>query len=318
MNELLKQTYQSLANRAASAVDGAVAYAVTRSAIASPRADSDERLRLIFSLYGSWPEVQEHFAFQQSRPIVPILTPPGPEGVEDLTWLSGYEPFFPQHRDTFASAANARASARVFWAGAASPVLIVVHGYRAGQYALEQRVWPLSRFRAMGFTVALFTLPFHGVRLGPGEGRAFPDRDPRANLEGLRQAIFDLGNLIDWFRERGHARVGITGMSLGGYVASLLCTAREDLSFLLPWIPLSSFADFALEQGHLGGELEKRARAHRALEEIYGVASPLRRTPRILPERTLVIGARADAITPITHAQRLAFAAMEAFLSRQH
>ncbi len=36
------------------------------------------------------------------------------------------------------------------------------------------------------------------------------------------------------------------------------------------------------------------------------MVSPLHRTPRIPGERMLVVGARADRITPVVHARRLA------------
>jgi len=156
--------------------------------------------------------------------------------------------------------------------------------------------------------VALFTLPFHGLRAdplrrGPPE---FPGADPRFSNEGFRQVIGDLRNFVHWLKEQGHPEVGVMGMSLGGYTAALLATVEAELSFCIPVIPLASLADFAREQGELSAASEAEAEEHALLERIYRVVSPLERTPRIAPSRTLVVAAKADRITPVAHARRLA------------
>ena len=39
---------------------------------------------------------------------------------------------------------------------------------------------------------------------------------------------------------------------------------------------------------------------------MYRIASPLDRPPLVSPERVLVLGGKADRITPLSHARRLA------------
>jgi predicted alpha/beta hydrolase family esterase len=80
---------------------------------------------------------------------------------------------------------------------------------------------------------------------------------------------------------------------------------EAELSFCIPVIPLASLADFAREQGELSSAPEAEAEEHALLERIYRVTSPLARKPRIAPARTLVVAAKADRITPVTHARRL-------------
>jgi len=185
---------------------------------------------------------------------------------------------------------------------------VLVHGYMAGHFALEQRVWPIEWFQRIGLDVALFVLPFHGVRANPERRGAppFPGADPRMSNEGFRQAIGDLHSFVDWLRARGHRAVGVMGMSLGGYTMALSATVIPDLAFAVPIIPLASLADFARDQGRLGSNPEQRAAQHAALERVYRVVSPLHRKSLIAPERVLVIGARADRITPMSHAKSLA------------
>jgi pimeloyl-ACP methyl ester carboxylesterase len=227
----------------------------------------------------------------------------------DLSWPSEYRPFIPGLAERYARGAeNASAAVRLLTAKEKRPVAILIHGYMAGNYQVEQRLWPVQRFLACGYDIALFTLPFHGVRGQASRRRAprFPSSDPRFNNEGFRQAIADLRDFVSWLRAAGHPEVGVMGMSLGGYTAALLATVEPGLSFCVPVIPLASLADFAREQGQLSAAPALQAEEHGLLERIYRVVSPLDRAPLISAGRTLVVAAKADRITPVAHARKLA------------
>lgn len=227
----------------------------------------------------------------------------------DLSWASNYQPFAPGIRERYErTTENHAASVRLLSAGQKRPVAILIHGYMAGSYQVEAKLWPVQRFLRSGYDVAFFTLPFHGVRANPARRGPpeFPGADPRFSSEGFRQIIADLRNFMRWLGEQGHPEVGVMGMSLGGYTAALLATVQEGLSFCVPVIPLASLADFAREQGELSAAPEAEAEEHALLERIYRVVSPLDRRPLIAPSRTLVVAAKADRITPVGHARKLA------------
>lgn len=99
--------------------------------------------------------------------------------------------------------------------------------------------------------------------------------------------------------------MGVMGMSLGGYSTTLVSTLEDDLSFVVPIIPLSSIADFARDQGRLGPP-DIASELYVAIERANRVVSPFTRPPKIVPERTLVLGANNDQITPIHQATRIA------------
>jgi pimeloyl-ACP methyl ester carboxylesterase len=228
--------------------------------------------------------------------------------VLDVTWDSAYIAFSEGIRERYASTReNQLALARLFSRGRSRPCAIVVHGYMSGHLALEERLWPIAELDRLGFDTALFVLPFHGLR-GPKNAAIpqFPNTDPRVTIEGFRQAIADLRALIGWLRRRGHARLGLLGMSLGGYTAALTATVEPDLDFLVPLVPLACLADFAREQGSLSQLPRESAIEHELIERAYRVASPLSLPPRIAPERVLVVAARADRVTPLAHARKLA------------
>jgi pimeloyl-ACP methyl ester carboxylesterase len=279
-----------------------------------------ERLAIIQRAYGA-PELLSNpdAYFAPPRAIAPNLVRvrglAAKDGssigsVYDASWDSAYELFGADIRAAYdAHERNRTAHARLYLAREPRPVVILVHGYMAGQWAVEERAWPIEWLIRRGLDVAIAVLPFHALR-GRVEGGApdFPGADPRVTNEGFRQAIADIRALAAFLRARGPrgaVPVGVMGMSLGGYTASLLATVERDLAFAVPLIPLASIADFARDQGRLGDGEASRLQ-HRALEEANWVVSPLARPSLVDKERMLVIGASADRITPIAHAECLA------------
>lgn len=275
----------------------------------------DQRLEALALLAQEYPAEAVGGYFGEPVAIDPVVRvvrgANGGPSITDLSWPSNYQTFV-SHEDVLERIRrhhnNGIAAARLFSWGASRPVAILIHGYLAGPYALEQRVWPIDWFGRLGLDIALFVLPYHGIRADPDRRGPppFPGADPRMSNEGFRQAIVDLRNLIRWLKERGHPAVGVMGMSLGGYTTALAATAERELAFAVPIIPLASIADFARDQGRLGSTPRETALQHRALENVYRVVSPLHREPLLPPDRILVIGAKNDQITPFAHAQRLA------------
>jgi pimeloyl-ACP methyl ester carboxylesterase len=227
--------------------------------------------------------------------------------VLDARWPSRVETYRPEVQDRFTAATLApEAVARLFLApGPARPAVILVHGYRAGQLAIEERMWPLDWLLAKGLDVALFVLPFHGARAKPGPPR-FPSSDPRVTVEGFRQAIDDLRGLVRFFKARGAPQVGAMGMSLGGYTVSLLATVERELDFVVPIIPLASFADVALASGRLIGSRDEQLEQHAALERAQRVVSPFARAPKVDADAAVIVAGEGDRITPMAHGEKLA------------
>jgi pimeloyl-ACP methyl ester carboxylesterase len=226
----------------------------------------------------------------------------------DLSWRSPYVAHLSEFRSRYGQTIeNEVAQARLFSRRRPRPVVILIHGYMMGRYALDERIWPIEWLDRMGFDSALFVLPFHGQRAdarrkGPPE---FPGRDPRMANEGFCHAVYDLRALAMFLRSRGHPALGLLGISLGGYTAALTATVEPGLEFVVPVIPLASLADYALEQGSLGRAPESEAIEYALIERVHQSVSPLARPPLIARDRVLVVGGKADRITPVSHARRL-------------
>ena len=312
---MIRGLTRKMLGTAAAAVDLMATAAVTAHAQRSGQARErphGERVRVLERLDARFQDKSLDGFFAEPRAIEPgerhVRDASRGRSVTDLSWQSAFTPLDPEISVRYASAReNTVAVARRFRRGHPRPAVILIHGYMAGPFAFEERIWPVSRLDRAGFDVVLFTLPFHGLRARVGYGAVpeFPGADPRVNVEGFRQSLFDLQNLLGWLLRRGHPRVGVIGMSLGGYTAALLATAEPRLDFVVPVIPVSSLADFAREQGSLSPDPEEAATQHALLEGIYRRVSPVARPSLVPPERCLVVAAKADRVTPAAHARRL-------------
>jgi pimeloyl-ACP methyl ester carboxylesterase len=227
--------------------------------------------------------------------------------VVDAYWPSAFIPHSEAVADRYLGYAENRvAAARLFLhKGRPRPAVLLLHGYRAGQWAVEERVWPIEWLFEKGLDVVLPVLPFHAVR-APRGGPVFPGSDPRITNEGFRQSVFDLRALSRYLRDRGAPHVGAMGMSLGGYTTSLLATVDAELSFAVPMIPLASIAHLARSLGRFTGDAGEQRAQFEGLEAAHRAVSPLARPSRVDPGRMLVLAAEGDRITPIDHARWLA------------
>jgi pimeloyl-ACP methyl ester carboxylesterase len=263
----------------------------------------DDRMKALAEIRDAY-DVSDDAFFVPPAPIHP-KTVRVRTNVVDASWPSDFEPFLPELRERYlAHRANRTARARLYLGASPRPAIVLIHGYMAGHWWLEERAWPMA-WLAERYDLALALLPFHAARSRSEPGPPpFPGADPRMTNEGFRQAIFDLRALIGHLRGRGAPAVGVMGMSLGGYTTALLATL-EPIAFAVPIIPLASLADFAEEQGRLGTGEEARLQ-HDALECANRIVSPFARPSRVPPARVLVVAGQADRITPIGHAERLA------------
>lgn len=238
----------------------------------------------------------------------PVRSIPGGQ-IVDVRWRSGYGPLADEAEVLSRLArqpANDWAHVRLYLHTRPRPTAILIHGYLGGSYPVEERAWPVRwMFERLGLDLAIPVLPFHGPR-GGGRRPLFPSSDPRINVEGFRQAVWDLMTLRRRLEARGAPAVGIAGMSLGGYTTSLALTADPELAFGVPFIPLASIADFARDGGRLVGAQGEQDAQHAALEAAHRPVSPLSRPPLVDGDAIRVVAARADRITPVAHAQRLA------------
>jgi hypothetical protein len=122
------------------------------------------------------------------------------------------------------------------------PTIVAIHGFTAEGYLINEWFFALPWFYRMGCDIALFTLPFHGprqTRFSPFSGHGFFAGGSSRFNEAVAQSVFDFRILLNWLqREQGVEQVGVTGLSLGGFISAMLGSVEDKLAFALPNVPI--------------------------------------------------------------------------------
>ncbi|WP_028079421.1 alpha/beta hydrolase family protein [Solimonas soli] len=195
-------------------------------------------------------------------------------------------------------------------AGKPRPWLMCVHGYRMGAPWVDMSLFsPGWLHHRLGLNIIQPVLPLHGPRkAGLRSGDHFLDGDLSDLVYAESQALWDLRRTLAWLRasEPG-ARVGVFGISLGGYNAALLSAYDGELDFVVAGIPV---IDLAHALWSVAPPAHRAYYAQNGLDEaryrnILGPVSPLTRPPLVARERLFVVGATADRIAVPLHALEL-------------
>ncbi|MGH8455616.1 MAG: alpha/beta hydrolase family protein [Stenotrophobium sp.] len=228
---------------------------------------------------------------------------------ELLRWDSGFAP-----EDALPGAAlwksyaeNNRCAVRVLrHAGQKRPWLLCIHGYRMGAPWMDFGLFaPRWLHERLGVNMVQPVLPLHGPRrIGLRSGDYFLDGDVLDLVYAEAQALWDLRRTLAWIRTQEESpRIGVYGVSLGGYNASLLAAYEASLDFVVAGIPVIDFASAlwrfipSAHQNYFArqGLNEERYR------EILHVISPLARPPQLDKSRLLIFAGAADRVVPPRH-----------------
>jgi hypothetical protein len=116
---------------------------------------------------------------------------------------------------------------------------VCINGYRTGNPLLDPAVFGAPRLRALGLNLAFLVLPLQGPRrAGRTSGdRIFTSGVPNM-LHGTSQAVWDARRLISWLRQsQGAPGVGVSGISLGGFITALLADIEPGLTCAIAGVP---------------------------------------------------------------------------------
>jgi dienelactone hydrolase len=188
------------------------------------------------------------------------------------------------------------------------PWLVCIHGYRMGHPWIDLEVFRAESLRArLGLNVILPVLPLHGPRrIGRISGDGFFGADVLDMLHAEAQAAWDLRRWLGWIRAQGPTKIGVYGLSLGGYNAALLASLDAELDCVVAGIPATDLAALVWEHGQRRlREEEARGLERERVERVLSVVSPLALAPKVPKERRFVFGGSADQLVPPAHVQAL-------------
>lgn len=224
---------------------------------------------------------------------------------EHLRWESGYTPHDdePGRERWLSYTPNRTAHAWVMrHPSRPRPWLICVPGYEMGFPQVDFagfQVWKLVR--DLQLNVAIPVLPFHGPRrIAFFSGTGFIAGNFLDTIHAEANAMWDIRRLYGWIRSQYDGPVGVWGLSLGGYNASLFSCLADDLSCVIAGIPATDFTRLTWRHGPT---LQLRyAERHGVLleetNEILRVVSPLVLETKVPKEHRYIYAGVADRLVP--------------------
>jgi pimeloyl-ACP methyl ester carboxylesterase len=234
--------------------------------------------------------------------------------VDMLSFRSPYEVRYPAMREGFESHQRNTIARAMHWRhdDGPRPTILVVHGFTGSPYWLNSNFFQLPWFYGHGCDVVLAILPFHGMRndrFAPYSGSGLFSDGIGTFTEAMFQGVCDLRVLVDYIESTGSAHVGITGLSLGGYLTALMAAVEPRLHLAIPncavtevgslidgWFPAGSLLKAGLRLGKVDEETNAAA---------MSVHSPLR-YPAVLPkDRLFIVSGLGDRLSPPEQSARL-------------
>lgn len=233
---------------------------------------------------------------------------------ELLSFDSPFKTVNPKLRETYPKQKrNMRAMAQ-YWRhdDGPRPTICVIHGFMADPYWVNRMFFALPWFYAQGYDILLYTLPHHGKRqsrFSPFSGHGLFAGGMSHINESMAHAVHDFRIFMDYLESRGVSKIGVTGISLGGYTSALLAAVEDRLHFAIPNVPVASLMDLVLEWFPLNVPLKMLLKAGntsvREGRHMLAVHSPLTYEPLIPKERLMVIAGAGDRLAPPKHARLL-------------
>ncbi len=183
--------------------------------------------------------------------------------------------------------------------------------------------FPLSRYMAArladrGVAALFVKLPYYGERRpasGGLDARRFLSSDIERTVTAMRQGICDVRRASAWLATRAEIdpqRLGVTGISLGGIVSSIVAAVDpsiQDSAFLLAGGDLSRILWEMPEGRTFRARWMKSGRTRADLKKLTDPFDPLLYASRLKGKRVFMMAGKVDEVIPPDSARALWLAA---------
>jgi pimeloyl-ACP methyl ester carboxylesterase len=236
--------------------------------------------------------------------------------VELLSFESRFETVNPARRGSYAGHERNRIARAQHWRHADDdgprPTLCVIHGFTASPYWVNSAFFSLPWFFYNGYDVLLYTLPFHGARQSrrsPYSGHGYFAHGFAHLNEAMAQAVHDFRVFVDHLLATSASKVGVTGISLGGYTSALLAAVEDRLEVVIPNAPVTDLPSL-IHSWHpastlLSGALATSRIRRDELDRALRFSSPLTYPPKVPVDRRLIVAGLGDRLAPPAQAEWL-------------
>ncbi len=230
---------------------------------------------------------------------------------ERLSWPSDYEtyPGEPNATRWASYTRNRIAYAYVVRRGKDRPWMMCLHGFSTGYPTADFFAFKARRMaEELDLNLVFPVMPLHGPRrAGRMSGAELLSYNVLDFIAGMGQAMWDIRRLLGWLRGQGAERMGVHGMSLGAYMASLLAALEPGLEVVIAGAPLCDMP--GLIEHHmprrLRGKAEENGIDQSVLQDVFRPVSPLAYPLQIPRERLHMYAGIGDRMSTPEQAHRL-------------
>jgi pimeloyl-ACP methyl ester carboxylesterase len=249
-----------------------------------------------------------------SRPASPIAEWLAKGNVHNIRFDSSFQAVNPALRDQCGGFTRNNVVHAQHWRhdDGPHPTLCVIHGFMGSPYLFNGLFFSLPWFFRSGYDVLLYTMPFHGSRAekgSPFSGYGFFANGFSGFAEAMAQAVHDFRSIIDYLEYTGVDRIGLTGMSLGGYTSALIAGVDDRIQAVIPNVPVVAPDQTVDEWFPANKVVQLRSMLSNTDSELTRAAtqysSPLNYPPLIPKDRRLIITGLGDRLAPPEQAEML-------------
>jgi pimeloyl-ACP methyl ester carboxylesterase len=249
-----------------------------------------------------------------SRPASPIAEWIAKGNVQNIRFDSSFEAVNPALRDQCKGFTRNNVVRAQHWRhdDGPHPTLCVIHGFMGSPYLFNGLFFSLPWFYRSGYDVLLYTMPFHGGRAekgSPFSGYGFFANGFSGFAEAMAQAVHDFRSIIDYLEFTGVDRIGLTGMSLGGYTSALIASVDDRIQAVIPNVPVVAPDQTVDEWFPANKVVQLRSLLSKTDSELTRAAtqysSPLNYPPLVAKDRRLIITGLGDRLAPPQQAEML-------------
>jgi len=179
---------------------------------------------------------------------------------------------------------------------ASRPTVVLAHGWNGELGYYLQFPWLARMLNRRGLNVATLELPYHAARRPrqPGAVRNFLSPDLWRMAEAIHQALADLAALMAWLRAQGVPRIGLWGISLGGWLGGLLACGGFPLSLAALMTPVVRM-DRALQELPFCASIRPNLREAQLSTDAFNLVA---HAPSLSPNQLLLVASQYDLFAP--------------------
>ena len=190
------------------------------------------------------------------------------------------------------------------------PAVVVLHILGA-DFALSRYL--AARLADAGVAALFVKLPYYGERRPPGSDARFLSADIDRSMGAMRQGVCDVRRAVAWLAGREEVddgALGVTGISLGGIVASLAAAVDPEIGRAAILLAGGGLAEILWEMPEAQARVYRRAwleagKTRADFENLTRPYDPLTFADGLRSKDVLMFAGRADEIIPPGAALRL-------------